>query len=257
MADAFEGSLNVRATSQSQHNKVRSLNTADFKLKESIEGRMFVDLASVSGTKTLTEGESRRQILDFHNTKAGGTTIEIDNDIKQSYWLRDITDDAARVMVKPVGGVGDLTLADTPRWLLTRMRATALEQIWGWQDSLLAGALVFGADYGVTTGRALKIYKDGGDPTDAGGRVTLEGAVEEGTTVPAAGDTIVTLPVGYRPAHTIAFAVLAEPASAANTDVVVVEITSAGLVILRSLLLWTTAINVPIDLSGIEFFAAN
>ncbi|KKL59709.1 hypothetical protein LCGC14_2212590, partial [marine sediment metagenome] len=122
MADAFEGSLNVRATSQSQHNKVRSLNTADFKLKESIEGRMFVDLAGLSGTETLTEAGSRRQSINFINTKGGGTTIEIDNDIKQSYWLRDFTDDAARVDLKPVGGTGTLTLADHPRWLLARMR---------------------------------------------------------------------------------------------------------------------------------------
>lgn len=255
MADTFEGTLNVRKTTASQSNKTLSLNTADFKLREAITGRMFIDAASASGTRTLKEWESRRKILDVQNSKAGALTLEIDNDIKQAYWLRDITTDGADVIFKTVGGSDDLVLP-FGQWTLVRTRAATMEQMAGWQDSSLAPALVFAADYQVTSGRALKLYKAGADPVDPGGRITLEGAVEETTTVPAAGDTIVTLPVGYRPAHTIAFAVLAEPASATNVDVVIVEITTAGLVILRSLLLWSTAIDVPIDLSGIEFFAA-
>jgi hypothetical protein len=210
----------------------------------------------LSGTRTLTEVESRRKEIEVRLSKAGALTVDIDNGIKQSYWLRDMTDDAANVIFKPVGGTDDLVMPGH-RWNLVRTRAATMEQLWGWQDSSLAPALVFAADYQVTSGRPLKIYKDGTDPADDGGRIHLEGAVEEGTTVPAAGDTIVTLPAGYRPEHTIAFAVLAEPASTTNVDVVIVEITAAGLVILRSLLLWTTAIDVPIDLSGIEFFAAN
>jgi hypothetical protein len=220
---------------------------------------MAIDAEGLSGTRTLTEFESRHGILNIDGSKAGGLTVEIDNDIKQSYWLRDLTTDGADVIVKPVGGTDDLVLPGNPegRWTLVRTRAATMEQMAGWQDFTLAPGLVFGGAYQVTSGRALKIYKDGADPVDAAGRVTLEGAVEETTTVPAAGDTIVTLPAGYRPAHTIAFAVLAEPASAPNVDVVIVEITTAGLVILRSLLAWTTAINVPIDLSGVTFFAAN
>lgn len=256
MADAFEGTLNIRSTSVSQFNKARSLNTADFKLREAMTGRMFVDAVDLSGTRTLTEDESRRKILDARNAKAGALTLEIDNDIKQGYWLRDLTTDGADVIFKTVGGSDDLVLPNS-RWNLVRTRAATMEQMWGWQDSSLAPALVFAAAYQVTLGRALRIYKDGADPTDAGGRVTLEGSVEETVTVPAAGDTIATLPAGYRPAHTIAFTVLAEPASAANVDVVIVEILTTGAVVLRSLLLWTAAIDVPIDLSGIEFFAAN
>ncbi len=256
MADAFEGGLNIRATTVSQHNKARSLNTADFKVEESATGRMFIDGEGLSGTRTLTEDESRREILDARNTTAGDLTIEIDDLIKQAYWLRDLTDNGDDIVYKTVGGSDDLVVP-LNRWTRVRTRAATMEQMAGWQHFSLAPALVFGADYQVTSGRPLRIYKDGADPGDAGGRIHLEGAVEETMTDPAAGDTIVTLPAGYRPAHTIAFAVLAEPASAANVDVVVVEITTAGLVILRSLLLWTTAQDVPIDLSGIEFFAAN
>ena len=255
MADTFEGTLKVRKTTTSQFSKEVSLNTADFKAAESMTGRMTVDLEGLSGTRTLTENESRRKILDALNTKAGGLTIEIDNDIKQAYWLRDLTDDGADVIYKSVGGSDDLVIPRA-RWTLVRTRAATMEQMAGWQDASLAPALVFGTSYLATSGRALKIYKTGADPADAGGRITLEGSVER-TIVPVVGDTMVTLPAGYRPAHTIAFAVLAEPASATNVDVVVVEITTVGLVILRSLLLWTTAINVPIDLSGISFFAAN
>lgn len=256
MADAFEGTLNIRKTTTSQLSKTRSLNTTHFKLTEGAIGRMFIDAVGLSGTRTLTEIESRHAILDAHNAKSGVLTVEIDNGIKQTYWLRDITTDGAAVIFKPVGGTDALVLPFA-RWTLVRTRAATMEQMAGWQDSSNAPALVFAAAYQVDAARPLKIYKADADPVDKAGRITLEGSVEETTTVPAAGDTIVTLPVGYRPDHTIAFAVLAEPGSATNVDVVVVEITTAGFVILRSLLLWTSAINVPIDLSGISFFAAN
>jgi len=255
MADAFEGTLNVRKTTTSQSNKTLSLNTADFKVAESTTGRSFVDVAGLSGIRTLSEFVSRHTYLNIGNAKAGALTVEIDSDIKKRCWIRNTTSDGAALSIGPTGGFS----AQLPsfRWVLNRIRAATVEQMAGWQDSTLAPALVFGAAYQVTAAQALRIYKDGADPVDKAGQVTLEGSVEETTTVPAAGDTLVTLPVGYRPAHTIAFAVLAEPGSAANVDVVVVEITTAGLVILRSLLLWTAAINVPIDLSGISFFAAN
>ena len=256
MADSFEGSLNLTPATTSQGNKVATFNSTDLAHEHATTGRMLIDAGGISGTKTLLGAESRRGELDVTGSKSGALTIQINDSIKQTWWVRDSTTDGADVIIKSVGGSDNRVLPKL-RWTLIRTRTTTIDQMAGWQDSSLAPALVFGADYGATSGRALLIYKSGADMSHAGGRVTLEGSVEEGTTVPAAGDTIVTLPANYRPAHTIAFAATAEAGSAANVDFVAIEITTAGLVILRSLLAWTSAINVPIDLSGISFFAAN
>lgn len=256
MADSFEGDLNTSPVTTSQSTKVSFFNQTDDALEQSTTGRMIIDAAGLSGTKTLTGVESRRGEIDVQNSKAGALTIEIDSDIQQSFWIRDITTDGADVIIKTVGG-GNSRVLPKARWTLIRARLSNIEQMAGWQDSSIAPALSFGAAYQVVSGRALRIYKNGADISNGAGRITLEGAVEETTTDPAAGDTIVTLPAGYRPAHTIAFTATAEAGSAANVDFVAIEITTAGLVILRSLLAWTTAINVPIDLSGISFFAAN
>ena len=256
MADSFEGTLDVSSVTSSQSNKVASFNAIDLAIERAAAGRMLVDAAGLSGTKTLTSIESRRGEIDVINAPTAALTIEIDDNVKQTWWVRDSTTGGFDIIIKSVGGTDDRVLPKL-RWTLIRTRTTTIDQMAGWQDSSLAPALSFGAAYQVVAARPLRIYKNGADMSHAGGRVTMEGAVEETTTVPAAGDTIVTLPAGYRPVHTIAFAVTAEAGSAANVDFVAIEITTAGLVILRSLLAWTTAINVPIDLSGVSFFAAN
>lgn len=257
MADTFEGSLNTSQVTTSQTGKVADFNTTDGQLETALVGRMTLDAAGLSGTRTLTEVESQNSMIDVINSKAGALTITIDTDIEQSYWVRDLTTDGANVIVKVAGGSDNRVLPKN-RWTLIRARAAgSIEQLVGWQDSSLAPALVFGTNYQVVSGRELRIYKNGNDPFHAGGRITLEGSVEKIVAVPAAGDTMVTLPADYRPEYTVAFAVTAEPGSAANVDFVAIEITTAGLVILRSLLAWTSAINVPIDLSGVSFFAAN
>ncbi len=256
MADSFEGDLDLSPVTSSQSNKVATFNASDLAIEHAAVGRMVLDAGGLTGTKTLTSVESRRGEVDVTGSKSGALTIQFDDNIKQAWWVRDSTTDGANVIFKSVGG-GDNRVLPKLRWTLIRTRTTTIDQMAGWQDSSLAPALSFGAAYQVVSGRALKIYKNGADMADAAGRVTMEGAVEETTTIPAAGDTIVTLPADYRPAHTIAFAVTAEAGSAANVDFVAIEITTAGLVILRSVLAWTAAINVPIDLSGISFFAAN
>ena len=218
---------------------------------------MIVDLEGLSGTITLKESDVLNSALDFRNSKAGGITLEFGPNIRQSYWLRDITTDANALFIKVGGGSVTIALPQW-RWILTRvLDELRFRPIAGWLANLGASSIVYGADYQAATGRGLLHYKDGADYPDKGGRIALEGSVEETVTVPAAGDTIATLPVGFRPEYTLAFAVVAEPNSAANADVVIVEILNTGAIVLRSLLLWTAAINVPIDLSGIEFFAAN
>ena len=258
MADSFEGSLDIIPVTTSGSAKIGTFNSTNTSLEKATTGRMFLDAAGLSGTRVLTQDESKNGIIDVRNAKAGALTITIDADIQQSHWVRDLTTDGADVIIKIAGG-SDNRVLPFGRWTLIRSRTTTIDQMAGWQDSSLAPALVYGANYGGATGRVLRIYKNGADMVHKAGRITLEGAVHETTTDPAAGDTIVTLPVGYRPAHTIAFAVTAEANSAANVDFVAIEITTAGLVILRSLLAWTSTprINVPIDLSGVSFFAAN
>jgi len=256
MADSFEGDLDFSPVTTSQSTKVAFFNAADDALEQSTAGRLVLDAAGLSGIRTLTGVEARRGEIDVINSKAGALTIEIDDNIKQAWWVRDLTTDGANVIIKSVGGTDNLVLPKG-RWTLIRTRTTTIEQIAGWQDSSLAPALSFGTNYAGATGRVLKIYKAGTDPAKTAGRVTLEGAIHKTTVVPAAGDTMVTLPAGYRPIHTIAFAVTAEANSAANADFVAIEITTAGLVILRSLLAWTAALSVPIDLSNVSFFAAN
>ncbi len=256
MADSFEGSLNLTPATSSQGNKVATFNGTDLAHEQSTTGRMIVDAAGLSGTKTLLGEEARRGEIDVINAPTAALTILINDSIKQSWWVRDSTTGGFAIIIKSVGGSDNRVLPKL-RWTLIRARTTTIDQMMGWQDASLAPALVYGANYAGATGRVLNIYKNGADMSHKGGMVTLEGAVHETTTNPAAGDTIVTLPANYRPGSTRAFAVTAEADSAANVDFVAIEITTAGLVILRSLLAWTPATSVPIDLSGVSFLAVN
>lgn len=255
MATTEEGSLNIVDVTTAQMAKIPNLNTNIGKNTKAIAGLLEYDATGLSGTQTLTETQTNNGHINITGAKSAAITLQIDNDIKQGIWVRDNTSDAGSITFRPTGGTG--IKLPRGRWIYVRPMASTMAQVGGWVDFYHAGALSFAANYQVTAGRELTLYKEDGEAAALGGLIKLQGCVEETTTPPAAGDTIVTLPVGYRPGHTVAFVVPAEPGSAANVDTVAIEITTAGAVILRSVLSWTAAVNVPIDLSSVSFFAEN
>ena len=143
MADSFQGDLNYSPITTSQTQKIPNFNVADDSNEFSSAGRMIIDAAGLSGTKTLTGTEARRGEMDVTGSKAGALTIEIDDNIKQAWWVRDMTTDGADVIFKSVGGTDDRVLPKK-RWTLIRARVTTIDQMAGWQDSSLAPALSFG-----------------------------------------------------------------------------------------------------------------
>ena len=255
MADALFGDLNYTVATGGGVNKLHWLTTADDRISTAVDGLVEVDLASLSGTQVLTEVKSAYHSLDLTGSKSGTVTLEVDADIQKPMWIRDSTTDGNAVTFQPTGGAGIVLPVD--RWIKVRVRAATVEHVAGWMDETEAGALSFAAAYQVVSGRALVLYKDGSEPAVAGGMVHLEGAVEETTSAPIVGDTIVTLPAGYRPKFTVAFIVVAEAETAANADPIAIEITTGGAVIILNLLTWAAATNAAIDLSGISFMAGN
>ena len=255
MATSEQGDINTAAATTGQNNKLSTLNGNDDALEKATLGILFYDADGQTGTQILTESQSQNNFIRISGALTGALTLETLAAHEKGYWVKDIST-GFTVTLQPTGGAG--VVLPKNRWIFHYAEAGLFtQQISGWQDSSEAAALVFAAAYQVDATNPLKIRKNGALPTQAGGMVHLEGAVEETTTPPAAGDTIVTLPAGYRPANPLGFVVLAESASAANCDAVAIEIQTSGAVILRSVLAWTGAVNVPIDLSGISFFVGN
>jgi len=87
----------------------------------------------------------------------------------------------------------------------------------------------------------IKVYKD------LSGIVTLEGACKSGTATP--GTTILTLPVGFRPATTVRFAVYSTGGSVAGVGRV--DITSGGVVTIED------GGNTLLSLNGVRFLASD
>ena len=255
MATSEEGSLNITDITTAQINKVPGFNTNVSKDTKAVAGRLEFDAAGLSGTQVLTETQSTNGQINISGAKAGTMTLEIDDDIKQGFWVRDETSDANATTFRPTGGSGVVLPKD--RWIYIRARAATIDHVCGWMDDSEAGALSFAANYQVDAARPLKVRKNGQDPNAVGGMVHLEGAVEETTTNPVAGDTIVTLPQYYRPSHAVGFTACANPGTSLGNEIVI-EIQTSGAIILRSLRGWGgSRINVPIDLSGICFFSGN
>ncbi len=255
MATSEEGSLNIVDITSSQMGKISGINTNVGINTKAMSGRLEYDASGFSGTKVLTETQSHNSQINISGAKAGAMTLEIDDDVKQGFWVRDETSDTDATTFRPTGGSG--VVLPKNRWIYVRARTATIDHVGGWTDDSEAGALAFAGNYQVVSGRELKIYKEDGEADAAGGLVQLQGAVESSSGAPVAADTIVTLPVGYRPGYAIGFVCLADPATAALAQPVAIEITTGGAVILRSLLGWTPLANKPIDLSGISFFAEN
>ncbi len=258
MATSVEGDVNTITLTTSQDAKVATINQTDGKIENAVVGRIAFDLASLSGTQILTESQSENGIINVFGASSGNVTLEVNATMEKNYWIRDSTTGGNTVTFQPTGGSG--ILLPKTRWILVRVRsAGGVDHMVGWPDDTEAAALSFGAAYQVVSGRPLTIYKSGAEEGLAGGMVHLEGAVEETTTDPVAGDTIVTLPATYRPVHTVAFAVVAEAETPANSDVIMVEITTGGAVIILNLGTWgpATITNAAIDLSGINFLVGN
>lgn len=256
MASTETGELNTNQVTTGQDQKVATINETDASLEKALLGYLNFDAAALSGTQVLTESQSRNALINIVGALGGAMTLELDADLDKEWLVRDQSTGAAVTLQRT--GESGVTLPKN-RWVFVKagVPGVNLEHVGGWQDDTEAGALSFAANYQVVSGRELKLYKEDAEPSEAGGLVLLTGAVEETTTNPVAGDTIVTLPAGYRPLHAVGFVALAEPASAANAQPVAIEVQTSGAVVLRSLLGWTPATNAPIDLSGVSFMAGN
>ena len=256
MATSEVGTLAIVPVTTAQISKINSFNGHETTLTKSTTGMLVWDAAGLTGTQVLTQEYSKNGTIKITGALAGAVTMEIDNDIKQNYWFLD-SSTAYAVSVQPVGG-GALVVLPKNRWIQLRATTTVLNNsLSGWQDSSMAGALSFAAAYQVDAARPLKVRKNGQQASAVGGMVHLEGAVEETTTNPVVGDTIVTLPQYYRPTHPIGRIICANPGTTLANHVSV-EIQTSGAIIIRNLHGWGgSRINVPIDLSGITFFSGN
>ena len=256
MATAEEGSLNIVPVTTSQNNKINSFNGQITRIEKAAVGSLKFDAGGMSGTEVLTDAYTQNGLLDIQGALAGDLIIELEPLIQQSFWVRNRTTGGYSLTIQPTGYSGSVMPPE--RWILYTAVPTHFAQaLIGWQDPANLAALAFAANYQVVSGRALSVYKNGADAGRDGGVIHLEGAVEETTSAPAAGDTIVTLPLHARPVHVVGFVVLADSATAALAEPVAIEIQTSGAVILRSLLNWTPLVNKPIDLSGISFFVGN
>lgn len=258
MATTEEGDLNIIAVTNSQNNKPQSFNGHVSRLEKAATGMILFDAGGLSGTQVLTEAQSEDNAINIFGSKSSTMTLEVSDLIKQDFMIRDETTDANAVTFQPTGGSG--VVLPKNRWIRVRVRTSTVEHMGGWMDESEAAALSFAGNWRVVSGRALTVSKSDGEAGAAGGLVHLQGAVENASGgPPAAGNTIVTLPAGYRPAHTVAFVVVAEAETPANADAILVEITTGGAVIILNLgaAPWTAADLAAIDLSGITFFAGN
>ncbi len=256
MATSEEGELHIVAVTAAQNNKTASFNGHETILTKANAGLLLWDGTGLSGTRILTEAYTQNGFLELSGALGGAVTLELSEFLQKGFWIHDVSTGYS-VTIQPTGGAGSVVPKN--RWVFY-YAATGLftKAVAGWQDPSEAPALSFAAAYQVVSGRELKLYKEGESAAVAGGRVTLEGAVEETTTPPAEGNTIVTLPANYRPAHSIGAVAIIDPATNGLAVTAQVEITTAGAVILRNIDLWATpAIDIPIDLSGISFFVGN
>jgi hypothetical protein len=255
MADIEIGELGIVPVTSSQIGKVSSFNGHETSLLKSTAGLLYLDAEGLSGTEVLTETYSKNGHIQIQGALAGDLTVELDASIRQAFWVVDVSTGGV-VTMKPTGGTG--IILPKNRWVnYFATQSYFTKNVAGWASAAQAPALSFAANYQVVAARPLKIRKAGASNATAGGRVTLEGCVEETTDAPAAGDTIVTLPALYRPSYAIGAVCLADPATEALAEPVAIEIQTDGTVILRSLLNWTPLVDKPIDLSGISFFVGN
>lgn len=255
MATTEDGDLGIIPVTTSQTGKVNSFNGHVSALNKSGVGMLNLDLDGLGGSQTLTESYTQNGIIVISGALISAVTLNLDADITQPYWIHDVST-GYDITVQSTGGAG--VLMPKKRWVQYYAAPSFFTVLMsGWQASAQSPAMTYAAAYQVVAARPLKLRKEGENTTIAGGRVTLEGAVEETTTPPAAGDTIVTLPANYRPSHAVGFVVLADPVTAGTAQPVAIEIQTSGAVILRSLLGWTPLVNKPIDLSGVSFFVGN
>ncbi len=255
MADVETGNLEFPDITTGQSHKVVGFNGNIANLLKAAVGLLDFDAAGLSSTQVISRSKSRNGAINISGSKAGTMTLELNADIQQNFWVRDSTSDGNQILFGVTGG-STIALPNN-RWVFVRATAAGVVYVGGWQASTEAPALSFAANYQVVAARPLKLRKEGQDPDTVGGLVRLEGAVEETTTNPVAGDTIVTLPALYRPTHAIGATACANPGTSLGNEIVV-EIQTSGAIILRALRGWSgTRTNVPIDLSGICFFSGN
>ncbi|KKK70501.1 hypothetical protein LCGC14_2923340, partial [marine sediment metagenome] len=236
---------------------IPSVNSEDAKLLDSSAGTLRFDAVGLTGTTVLTEPQSRNSTISIFGATTGDLIVEVDADIEQNFWVRDATTNGDDISFRQTGGT--LILLPKNRWVLVRTRESGnTDLIAGWAHKDTTPALSFAGTWRVVSGRPLEIRKSDANPATAGGFVHLTGAVEQASGgPPAAGNTMVTLPANYRPEYTVAFCVVAEAETAANADMIMIEINTAGAVIILNVGVWTAADLAAIDLTGISFFVAN
>ena len=256
MASNTEGSLGSVPLTAAQVNKINSLNSQDTKGFDGTAGTFRFDAAGLSGTTILTEPQSRNSTINIFGATTADLIVEVGADIEQNFWLRNDTTNGDDISFRQTGGTA--VLLPLGRWILVRTRESGnTDFIAGWAHKDTTPAVSLGTNYSLTTGRLLEIRKSDADPARAGGFVHLSGAVEKASVAPAAGDTMFTLPANYRPEHTIAVMAVAESETPANADMILLQITTAGVVTILNLGAWSTVVDVSIDLTGINFFVGN
>lgn len=171
-------------------------------LNDLFNGVWVFDLAD--SDRALTEAESAIGTFDFTGVLTADRTITIDDDYKHGWWVRDRTT-GGNITLKPTSSNGQILPKGVWVWAFAHL--THLNHVLGLHHYDNAGSISYGTNWGATSGRTPRLWKYDATQTRTGGLVRLEGAVEKSTADPAINDTILTLPVYYRPAETMAFVV--------------------------------------------------